>query len=108
LLSGTLRQGVSVNKRLPLGTVLKQPLVEFYYNDQLGDPLLTRDRLLLQPATPEQVEQIQQPHCKLINISQIFPQLRHYPGRLQTGIYSEAQLRLADELAPTPAVLEPV
>ncbi|MFM8003640.1 MAG: phosphoribosylaminoimidazolesuccinocarboxamide synthase, partial [Dolichospermum sp.] len=37
------------------GTILSKPLVEFYYkNDYLGDPLLTRDRLLLlELATPE-------------------------------------------------------
>ena len=45
---------------LELGTRLKQPLVEFYYkNDELGDPLLTKDRLLLlELASEEQVEEI--------------------------------------------------
>jgi len=73
-------------------------------NDQLGDPLLTRDRSLLLLATPEQVEQIQ--HRALTISLGFLPQMRHYPGRLQTefGFDSEAQLRLADELAPTPAV----
>ncbi|NER07760.1 MAG: phosphoribosylaminoimidazolesuccinocarboxamide synthase, partial [Okeania sp. SIO3C4] len=42
------------------GTVLKFPLVEYCYkNDSLQDPLLTRDRLLIMElATPEQLEQI--------------------------------------------------
>lgn len=45
---------------IALGTILNPPLVEFYYkNDALGDPLLTRDRLLLlELATPEQVDQL--------------------------------------------------
>ena len=45
---------------IPLGTVLKQPLVEFCYkNDELGDPLLTRDRIfLLDLATPAQIDQL--------------------------------------------------
>ena len=46
---------------LALGTILPKPLVEFYYkNDALGDPLLTRDRLLLlELATLEQVNQLE-------------------------------------------------
>ena len=45
---------------LPLGYALPAPLVEFYYkNDDLGDPLLTQERLLLlKLATPEQIEQL--------------------------------------------------
>jgi phosphoribosylaminoimidazole-succinocarboxamide synthase len=55
---------------IALGTVLPQPLVEFFYkNDALGDPLLTRDRLLLMElATPAQVEIL---HSKALQINLI-------------------------------------
>ncbi|OUL24175.1 phosphoribosylaminoimidazolesuccinocarboxamide synthase [Nostoc sp. 106C] len=90
---------------LPLGTILKQPLVEFYYkNDQLGDPLLTRDRLyLLELATPEQVETIT--HLAL----QINEFLRSFwlrcgitlvDFKLEFGLDSKAQVLLADEISP--------
>ncbi len=90
---------------LPLGTILKQPLVEFYYkNDQLGDPLLTRDRLLLlELATPEQVDQLR--HYAL-QINQYLSEFFQNCGitlvdfKLEFGLDSEAQLRLADEISP--------
>jgi phosphoribosylaminoimidazole-succinocarboxamide synthase len=56
-----LRRGVYVNKQdCHWETVLVRPLVEFYYkNDALGDPLLTRDRLLLlKLATENQIDQL--------------------------------------------------
>lgn len=90
---------------LQLGTVLKQPLVEFYYkNDQLGDPLLTRDRLLLlELATPEQIDQLQH---EALQINQYLSDFFHNCGitlvdfKLEFGLDSEAQLRLADEISP--------
>ncbi len=90
---------------LALGKVLPQPLVEFYYkNDQLGDPLLTRERLLLlELATVEQVEQIT--HLAL-GINQF---LRDFWVRcditlvdfkLEFGLDSQQQILLADEISP--------
>jgi phosphoribosylaminoimidazole-succinocarboxamide synthase len=90
---------------LAVGTVLPQPLVEFYYkNDGLGDPLLTRDRLfLLKLATPAQVDQLQQMALK-INES-----LRHFfqqcgitlvDFKLEFGKTAEGDLILADEISP--------
>lgn len=90
---------------LALGTVLKQPLVEFYYkSDELGDPLLTSDRLkLLELATAEQVEAIT--HLAL----QINKFLRGFWERcgitlvdfkLEFGVDSQQQLLLADEISP--------
>lgn len=90
---------------LPLGTVLKEPLVEFYYkSDELGDPLLTSDRLrLLELATAEQVETIT--HLAL----QINEFLRGFWERcgitlvdfkLEFGVDSQQQLLLADEISP--------
>ncbi|MBD2448839.1 phosphoribosylaminoimidazolesuccinocarboxamide synthase [Nostoc sp. FACHB-152] len=90
---------------LPVGTVLKQPLVEFYYkNDQLGDPLLTRDRLLLMElATPEQVDTI-------TNLAlQINEFLRNFwlecgitlvDFKLEFGLDTQQQILLADEISP--------
>lgn len=90
---------------LPLGTMLKQPLVEFYYkNDALGDPLLTRDRLLLlELATPEQVTQLQ--HLAL-QINQYLSEFFQRCGitlvdfKLEFGLDSQGQLRLGDEISP--------
>lgn len=90
---------------LELGTLFKQPLVEFYYkNDQLGDPLLTRDRLLLlELATPEQVDAIT--HLAL-QINQFLQQFWLRCGitlvdfKLEFGVDSQGNLLLADEISP--------
>lgn len=90
---------------LALGTVLKQPLVEFYYkNDELGDPLLTGDRLfLLKLATPEQVDTIT--HLALqINtfLCDFFRRcnITLVDFKLEFGLDSQQQLILADEISP--------
>jgi phosphoribosylaminoimidazole-succinocarboxamide synthase len=90
---------------LPLGTVLKQPLVEFFYkNDELGDPLLTRDRLLLlELATPEQVDQLQQLALQINQHLSAFFQscgITLVDFKLEFGLDSQGQLRLADEISP--------
>lgn len=90
---------------LPLGMVLPYPLVEFYYkNDSLGDPLLTRDRLLLlELATPVQVDQLQ---AKSLQINEILSDFFHQCGitlvdfKLEFGIDSTQTLLLADEISP--------
>lgn len=90
---------------IPVGQVLPQPLVEFYLkNDELGDPLLTRDRLLLiNVATPEQVE-------KLFTMAQQINQhLQDFfrtcniilvDFKLEFGLDSGQRLLLADEISP--------
>lgn len=90
---------------LPLGTVLFQPLVEFYYkNDQLGDPLLTRDRLyLLKLATPEQVDTITHLALKINNfLSDFFRRcsITLVDFKLEFGLDAQQQLLLADEISP--------
>jgi phosphoribosylaminoimidazole-succinocarboxamide synthase len=90
---------------LPLGTVLKQPLVEFYYkNDALGDPLLTRDRLLLlELATLEQVEQLQYKALQINTyLSDFFSRcgITLVDFKLEFGLDSQQQLLLADEISP--------
>ncbi len=90
---------------LPLGTVLKKPLVEFYYkNDELGDPLLTRDRLLLlELATPEQVDSITN---LALHINDFLKEFWERCGialvdfKLEFGLDSQQQLLLADEISP--------
>ncbi|MUL37648.1 phosphoribosylaminoimidazolesuccinocarboxamide synthase [Gloeocapsopsis dulcis] len=90
---------------LPLGTILKQPLVEFYYkNDQLGDPLLTRDRLLLMElATPEQLDQLQQQALQINRyLSEFFQScgITLVDFKLEFGLDAQATIRLADEISP--------
>ncbi len=90
---------------LPLGTAIEQPLVEFYYkNDALGDPLLTSDRLfLLELATPEQVEQLQQLALQINKALGAFFEscsITLVDFKLEFGLDSDSQLRLADEISP--------
>jgi phosphoribosylaminoimidazole-succinocarboxamide synthase len=90
---------------LPEGMILPQPLVEFYYkNDDLGDPLLTRDRLLLlELATPEQIEQLQ--HLAL-RVNDILRQFFTECGiilvdfKIEFGLDAQQQVLLADEISP--------
>ncbi|MGF1478993.1 MAG: phosphoribosylaminoimidazolesuccinocarboxamide synthase [Cyanophyceae cyanobacterium] len=89
---------------LALGTVLPSPLVEFYFkNDELGDPLLTRDRLfLLNLATPQQLEQIQ---SLALQINQHLKDFFNRCGialvdfKLEFGVEQQRVL-LADEISP--------
>lgn len=87
------------------GTILKQPLVEFYYkNDGLGDPLLTHDRLfLLELATPEQVSRL---HTLALQVNEILSAFFNQCGitlvdfKLEFGLYRQQKLLLADEISP--------
>ncbi|MEA5578043.1 phosphoribosylaminoimidazolesuccinocarboxamide synthase [Anabaena sp. UHCC 0451] len=90
---------------LPLGTILPQPLVEFYYkDDQLGDPLLTRDRLLLlKLATAEQIDSITHLALQINEVLQGFWQqcgITLVDFKLEFGFDSQQQLLLADEISP--------
>jgi phosphoribosylaminoimidazole-succinocarboxamide synthase len=90
---------------LTLGTVLPRPLVEFFYkNDALGDPLLTRDRLLLMElATPAQVEILNAKALQVNDILQNFFQLcgiTLVDFKIEFGIDRHNQILLADEISP--------
>ncbi|MBZ8182438.1 phosphoribosylaminoimidazolesuccinocarboxamide synthase [Oscillatoria salina] len=90
---------------LPLGKVLPQPLVEFYYKkDELGDPLLTRDRLLLlELATPAQLEQLQTTALTINrHLSDFFGScgIDLVDFKLEFGLDKEQKLLLADEISP--------
>ena len=90
---------------LPLGMPLQQPLVDFYYKDDaLGDPLLTRDRILLMAlATPDQLTQLRQ---RALQINQVLIDFFIRCGitlvdfKLEFGIDPDGQLLLADEISP--------
>lgn len=90
---------------LPLGQPIQNPLVEFYYkNDALGDPLLTRDRLfLMELATPVQVEEM---HTRALQINQYLTTFFEGCGitlvdfKLEFGLDTQNQIRLADEISP--------
>ncbi|HEY9885509.1 MAG TPA: phosphoribosylaminoimidazolesuccinocarboxamide synthase [Thermosynechococcaceae cyanobacterium] len=90
---------------LSLGLVLQQPLVEFYYkNDALGDPLLTRDRLLLLAlATPEQVDQLRTMALQINDfLKPFFLQcgITLVDFKLEFGLDHRQQMILADEISP--------
>jgi len=90
---------------LQLGTVLPQPLVEFYYkDDKLGDPLLTRDRIfLLALATAEQVDHITHLALQINEFLQGFWQscgITLVDFKLEFGLDSQQQILLADEISP--------
>lgn len=90
---------------LELGTILQPPLVEFYYkNDALGDPLLTRDRLLLlKLATPAQVNQLEAMALQINQILGDFFQacaITLVDFKLEFGVDAAGNLLLADEISP--------
>jgi len=90
---------------LPVGKVLPTPLVEFYFkNDALGDPLLTRDRLLLlELATPEQLDQLIDQALQINNILTAFFNrcgITLVDFKLEFGVTPSQQLLLADEISP--------
>ncbi|MDY6938439.1 MAG: phosphoribosylaminoimidazolesuccinocarboxamide synthase [Cyanobacteriota bacterium] len=90
---------------LPLGTVLKSPLVEFFYkNDELGDPLLTRDRLLMMElATPEQVERLREMALQINRLlSDFFAtcEITLVDFKLEFGFNARGEIVLADEISP--------
>jgi phosphoribosylaminoimidazole-succinocarboxamide synthase len=87
------------------GTVLSKPLVEFYYkNDYLGDPLLSRDRLLLlELATAEQVDQITYLALEINKFLREFwekCQITLVDFKLEFGVDHQQQILLADEISP--------
>jgi phosphoribosylaminoimidazole-succinocarboxamide synthase len=90
---------------LALGTQLEPSLVEFYYkNDDLGDPLLTRDRIFaMNIASADLLDQLvakaQQVNMAL---SEFFVscKITLVDFKLEFGIDKDGKLLLADEISP--------
>ncbi|MGF1589813.1 MAG: phosphoribosylaminoimidazolesuccinocarboxamide synthase [Pleurocapsa sp.] len=90
---------------LPEGQVLSSPLVEYYYkSDELGDPLLTRDRIfLLNLVTPQRLTEIENMARKINqNLQSFFDQcdITLVDFKLEFGIDAQDNLLLADEISP--------
>lgn len=90
---------------LPQGQPLTPPLVEFYYkNDDLGDPLLTRDRMrAMAIATEEQIDTLRR---QALSINQILIDFFSECGitlvdfKLEFGLDPDQQILLGDEISP--------
>lgn len=99
--AGSLCKQTGLNQ----GEKLPFPLVEFYLkNDELGDPLLTRDRLSILNIIPsEQIEQLKQ-YALQINqhLQEFFQscQITLVDFKLEFGFDSENNIILADEISP--------
>lgn len=90
---------------LEQGTVLPQPLVEFFLKDDaLGDPLLTRDRLmLLNIVTEEQVAQLRDYALKINALMQEFftsCDITLVDFKIEFGTDKKGTILLADEISP--------
>ncbi|MEM1280971.1 MAG: phosphoribosylaminoimidazolesuccinocarboxamide synthase [Cyanobacteria bacterium P01_H01_bin.152] len=90
---------------LALGTVLTPPLVEFYYkNDDLGDPLLTRDRIrVMNIADEAQINELIRLAEKINTILQTFfqrCQITLVDFKLEFGLGQMNGILLADEISP--------
>jgi phosphoribosylaminoimidazole-succinocarboxamide synthase len=90
---------------LPLGLALEPPLVEFYYKkDELGDPLLTADRMrLLNVASEEQIAILRR---QALSINQILTNffmacdITLVDFKLEFGLDGQQQILLGDEISP--------
>jgi len=90
---------------LPEGQVLERPLVEYYYkSDDLGDPLLTRDRIFLLDLVSEtrlaEIEQVARTINQ--NLQNLFAQcqITLVDFKIEFGIDRQGNLLLADEISP--------
>lgn len=91
--------------RLPEGQVLPSPLVEYYLkSDELGDPLLTKERLfLLDLVSPERLGEIEQLALKINqHLQTLFDRcnITLVDFKLEFGVDSQGNLLLADEISP--------
>lgn len=90
---------------LEQGTVLPQPLVEFFLkDDDLGDPLLTRDRLmLLNIVTPAQLQELTDYAQKINALMQEFfarCDITLVDFKIEFGTDKNGTILLADEISP--------
>ncbi len=90
---------------LELGTALTPPLVEFYYkNDDLGDPLLTRDRINAMNIASEDIVSQLEKMARSINqvLIDFFNScsITLVDFKLEFGTLANGTLVLADEISP--------
>lgn len=90
---------------LELGTPLEPPLVEFYYKkDELGDPLLTRDRIrAMNLATEAQMAELTRLADEINSTLRAFfqkCQIILVDFKLEFGIDKSGNILLADEISP--------
>ena len=90
---------------LEQGTVLPNPLVEFFLkDDDLGDPLLTRDRLmLLNVVTQDQLQQLTDYALKINALMQEFftsCDITLVDFKIEFGTDKNGTVLLADEISP--------
>ena len=90
---------------IPLGTKLEPSIVEFYYkNDDLGDPLLTRDRIAAMQLTT--LTQLDALAAKAQTVNRVLTSFFASCGitlvdfKLEFGTDSNGTLLLADEISP--------
>ena len=90
---------------IPLGTKLDESLVEFYFkNDDLGDPLLTRDRIAAMKLTsPEMLDALTE-KAQTVNhlLTDFFARcgITLVDFKLEFGTDKDGTLLLADEISP--------
>ena len=90
---------------LPLGQPLDPSLVEFYYkNDDLGDPLLTRDRIRVMTLADEaQLAEMVRLATEInLSLQAFFQQcqITLVDFKLEFGLDSQGTIILADEISP--------
>jgi phosphoribosylaminoimidazole-succinocarboxamide synthase len=98
----------SLAKRTGLaeGTVLDQPLIEFYYKDDaLGDPLLNDQHILevLKLVSADQLEHLRRRSLEINRVLGEFYQrggIRLIDFKLEFGFDAAGQIQLGDELSP--------
>nr|WP_277988611.1 phosphoribosylaminoimidazolesuccinocarboxamide synthase [Enterococcus sp. MSG2901] len=97
----------SFSKRLavPEGTILPEPIIEFYYkDDSLDDPFINEAHIsFLQLATPAEIQEIksmalQVNHALQVLFTEIDLQLIDF--KLEFGRLADGQILLADEISP--------
>lgn len=97
----------SMAKRFGLeeGTVLKKPIVEFYYkDDELGDPIMTEDHIeMLELATTDDVQELRE---KALAVNEILIGFFKEVGvdlvdfKIEFGRGQDGRILLADEISP--------
>ena len=90
---------------LETGTILKQPLVDFYYKDDaLGDPFLSRDRILMMEiANAAQIDALTEAALQINRVLVDFFQqceITLVDFKLEFGMDHSGVMLLADEISP--------